>query len=340
MTTATTTGQGGQRLAAAFERASSLPALAEARQRLLEATAGSRVSATSVVDAVESDPALTIAVLRAANNGGGPPGRCESVDDAVGELTPAGVGALADAIAGYDVFATPGPLSRRNELFRRHALTVRDASERIALMTGVARRGHLVTAALLHDVGRLVLADLGAGSEAPAEGETPEERLRVEREGFGIDHAAVGAVLVRRWRLPPTVAAAVERHHADDATGAAAVIKLADLVAHYVCGSPIPLQTMLDAARPLGLNEGRLRALLYEFPGEAGRPRSGDPCPLTPRELEVLRALGEGKVYKQIARELGLSASTIRSHLQNVYRKVGAVDRAQAVLIARDKGWL
>ena len=31
--------------------------------------------------------------------------------------------------------------------------------------------------------------------------------------------------------------------------------------------------------------------------------------------------------------------STVRTHLHNVYRKIGAVDRAQAVLIARDRGW-
>jgi len=45
-------------------------------------------------------------------------------------------------------------------------------------------------------------------------------------------------------------------------------------------------------------------------------------------------------VYKQIASELSLSVSTIRTHLHNVYRKIGAVDRAQAVLIAHEHGWL
>ena len=32
--------------------------------------------------------------------------------------------------------------------------------------------------------------------------------------------------------------------------------------------------------------------------------------------------------------------STIRTHLHNVYRKIGAVDRAQAVLIAHERGWI
>jgi DNA-binding NarL/FixJ family response regulator len=54
----------------------------------------------------------------------------------------------------------------------------------------------------------------------------------------------------------------------------------------------------------------------------------------------VLHGLAEGKVYKQIALELNLSASTVRSHLHNVYGKLGALDRAQAVLMATEHGWL
>jgi DNA-binding NarL/FixJ family response regulator len=56
--------------------------------------------------------------------------------------------------------------------------------------------------------------------------------------------------------------------------------------------------------------------------------------------MDVLRRLAEGKVYKQIAHELSLSTSTVRTHLHNVYGKLGAVDRAQAVLTATEKGWL
>ena len=54
----------------------------------------------------------------------------------------------------------------------------------------------------------------------------------------------------------------------------------------------------------------------------------------------MLQRLAEGKVYKQIAHELTLSTSTVRTHLHNIYGKLGAVDRAQAVLIATERGWL
>ena len=70
------------------------------------------------------------------------------------------------------------------------------------------------------------------------------------------------------------------------------------------------------------------------------KPRQVDPCPLSGREVDVLKRLAAGNVYKQIAHELGLSTSTVRTHLHNIYGKLGAVDRAQAVLIATERGWL
>jgi DNA-binding NarL/FixJ family response regulator len=141
--------------------------------------------------------------------------------------------------------------------------------------------------------------------------------------------------------MPTSVATAIERHHAPDAEGSAAVIKLADLIAHHSAGDTIASGSMLEAADALGLDRARLRRLVYEYPHSANdRPRVAEPCPLSTREIDALRGLAEGKVYKQIAYELTLSVSTIRTHLHNVYRKIGAVDRAQAVLIAHDRGWI
>jgi DNA-binding NarL/FixJ family response regulator len=81
--------------------------------------------------------------------------------------------------------------------------------------------------------------------------------------------------------------------------------------------------------------------VMYELPhGNGQAKRNVDPCPLSSREVEVLKRLAEGKVYKQIAHELSLSTSTVRTHLHNIYGKLGAVDRAQAVLHATERGWL
>src|SRR5436309_916600 len=138
-----------------------------------------------------------------------------------------------------------------------------------------------------------------------------------------------------------TVPQAIEDHHADGVTGEAALVRLADMLAHYAQGQAVAPDQLLAVARRVGLGPQDLREVLFDLPGPPpDRKRSITPCPLSGRELEVLKRLAEGKVYKQIALELGLSTSTVRTHLHNVYGKLGAVDRAQAVLIASERGWL
>jgi len=60
---------------------------------------------------------------------------------------------------------------------------------------------------------------------------------------------------------------------------------------------------------------------------------------LTPREWDVLRVLVKGHPNKLIARELGLEEVTVKSHLSNVFRKLGVTNRAQAVAKTLEMGW-
>ena len=196
---------------------------------------------------------------------------------------------------------------------------------------------------LLHDVGKLVLIHAYPGYPAQVHrgARTPEERIHQERRELGVDHALVGGVLIRRWGLPAALAAPIERHHSPDADGEAAFIRLADMLAHYEQGGRVSPSEMLQSARTVGLGPEELRRVMYELPSvTTQRQRHVDPCPLSGRELGVLQRLAEGKVYKQIAHELALSTSTVRTHLHNIYGKLGAVNRAQAVLIANERGWL
>ena len=73
---------------------------------------------------------------------------------------------------------------------------------------------------------------------------------------------------------------------------------------------------------------------------DLGPSKSDLPSPMTERESEVVGLLASGKTYKQVARALNLSQSTVRNHLHNVYRKLNVVDRAQAVIVSRENGWI
>jgi DNA-binding NarL/FixJ family response regulator len=57
---------------------------------------------------------------------------------------------------------------------------------------------------------------------------------------------------------------------------------------------------------------------------------------LTPREREVLELVAEGLANKNIARRLGISDRTVKSHLTSVFQAIGVVDRTQAALWARE----
>jgi DNA-binding NarL/FixJ family response regulator len=57
------------------------------------------------------------------------------------------------------------------------------------------------------------------------------------------------------------------------------------------------------------------------------------PEALTPREIEVLRLLGEGLGNKEIASRLGVSEHTVKSHVASIMGKLGAASRTEAVML-------
>ena len=69
-----------------------------------------------------------------------------------------------------------------------------------------------------------------------------------------------------------------------------------------------------------------------------GRPddmRGTPPPHLTPRQVEVLRLLEQGRSTKQIAAELHLSTETVRNHIRRLFRALGVNTRLEAVAAAR-----
>src|SRR5689334_3949548 len=223
----------GARLAAAFEAVEKFPVLLESRARVMQAATAETGRVGELVEAVESDVGLAISVLRFANrSAGGPIGGIGTIPGAIEVLKPSGVLAIASTAPVFDFFETNGGREMRPERFRVHALATQQAADEIGRAIGWEDRDELAMAALLHDVGRLVIANLHPGDRSHFDvvAKAPEVRLREERDRLGIDHALVGGVLARRWSLPQRIAVAVERHHADDAEGLAALVGTADMI--------------------------------------------------------------------------------------------------------------
>jgi putative nucleotidyltransferase with HDIG domain len=326
----------GQRLLAAFEALEQFPVFLGAREAL-------RKPGTDMVAAVESDLALTMAVLREANRGRGR-ARIATVPDALDQIGDLGLHAIVASAPTFDFFDDRPATSWGSvpQAYRLHAQATQRVAGRIARALMYRRTDELHAAAMLHDLGKLVLSHATPEYRelrGPAL-RGPERRIERERRQIGIDHALVGGVLARRWGYPDDLARAIERHHHDDENGLAGIVRLADMIARFEAGNPVDSTTMQATAKHVGLGKQALRDVLA---GDAAKPkerRSHAPCPLTPGEHRVVSELAKGNVYKEIAAELELSVSTVRTHLYNTYRKLGVTDRAQTILLAKDNGWI
>jgi putative nucleotidyltransferase with HDIG domain len=331
------------RLPAAIERLDAMPALAESRNRVLRVLLDPSSREEDLITAVESDVALVVAVMRLANADDRRRGRVATVPDAIQVLAPEGVETLARRIGVYGFFERIPGWQLPPERFRLHAVAVAGMANMIAREIEHPRPDELLVAALLHDLGKVVMADAYPDYLERTSDPTlsPGERTRAELREYGVDHAVIGGVLLRRWRLPQVIARAVERHHSPDAEGEAAILSLADGLTRYELGETVRPAELEAAAARVGIDVAALESLMYRLPERGDRRRRAvTKSPLSNQEREVLKGLAASKVYKEIGHDLGIAASTVRSHLHNVYAKLGAADRAQAVLIASREGWI
>jgi two-component system response regulator DesR len=78
----------------------------------------------------------------------------------------------------------------------------------------------------------------------------------------------------------------------------------------------------------------------YVDPALAADALTAQPCPLTPRELDVLRAAGPDTPVSAVARRVHLSQGTVRNHLAAITAKLAVPTRAEAYRMAQDQGWI
>ena len=105
-----------------------------------------------------------------------------------------------------------------------------------------------------------------------------------------------------------------------------------------------PPAKLLDAVREVAdggapMSPEIARQVVEMFQRVAPPPATA-PHRLSPREVDVLKCLAEGHVYKTAAAELGLSLDTVRFHIRNIYEKLHVHSKSEAVLAALRAGIL
>ena len=252
------------------------PVLDATVQRVIVLCDDEHAATADLVDALEGDPSFSANLLRFANSAAqAHPIRAKSVRQAVMLVGRVNLRRLAIEAATFRFLERArGNGGAACGDLHMHAVAVATCATVAANRVGV--RGEAVhLGALLHDVGKLVLpAAFGAADCDAIAAEHPggADRVRAERERFGIDHSQAGALLCLAWNLPEEVASAVAWHHGGtEGTGvpdrAVACVQIADGVAAMVAGRPAD-HVLLDAA----LSATRLGPPVFDEIAAVGLP--------------------------------------------------------------------
>ena len=248
------------------EQIDQVPVMAPVYARLVRMIRDTDVSAQELSEAISGDPSLTAQVLRVVNSAAYGartrarlPRQVASVSQAVLLL---GFDTIAHQVLGHarralkDPAAQMGPLDFR--AFWQHSVAVAAGARVLACHVGQLDEEALFVAGLLHDIGRVLLAQHMPDALERAIARAWRTRVSLyeaEREVLGFTHCRLGEQVAMRWDLPDLIVDAVAFHHEPDVTERhnleTRIVEAADTLARAMSlGSsgdgrvgPIPAQT-------------------------------------------------------------------------------------------------
>lgn len=174
---------------------------------------------SEIAKAIGQDPSFTVRLLRVANSSFyGLSSSIDTVSKAVSVIGTSQIRSLALATSVASSFdGLPNTLVSM-EHFWRHSLYCALVARILAKQVRKCDPDAVFTAALLHDIGELVIFNrlpqqakeslllvLDSADELPV--------FQAERQIMGVDHAQVGGELARQWKLPPLLEECIEFHH-------------------------------------------------------------------------------------------------------------------------------
>ena len=200
------------------------------------------VDSSRVVKIISLDPSLTANVLRVCNSayfGAALP--TSDLQEAVTRLGFQQVYLLVTAATGAKLLATPqkGLGMDPGELWK-HSVAAAVSAQLIAKKLG-DDFNLVFTAALLHDIGKVILAQAAEDTYFRIFREAETRQISIiesEAKLLGMNHAEVGGRLLSRWKFPPNIVAAVTHHHAPKGAGRherlASFVYLGNMIAYFM----------------------------------------------------------------------------------------------------------
>jgi putative nucleotidyltransferase with HDIG domain len=217
-----------------------LPVLPRTYLALRGALENPKVSLKTIVQIIEGDVGISAKILQLVNSAFfGLPREISTLQTAVSFLGTQMVQNLVLSAEVFHVFEKAAPIHRFSfEDLHMHSQLAAKIAGRIQTSGHV--HGAAIVAALLHDMGKLVLALRSPKHFERAVQGAFDENLplyQVEQQLIGVSHAEVGAYLLGIWGLPTPVVEAVAHHHCPDriphdALDAVGIVHIANYLAH------------------------------------------------------------------------------------------------------------
>jgi HD-like signal output (HDOD) protein len=201
-------------LAEAVDGVSAFP---KSAQEILSLTQNSACSPKDLVQVIEKDPMVTIKILRVVNSAYySLPHPISSIDRAVVFLGFNTVKNLALSISTVSMVASNPMAGFDGQRYLMHSLITAGVAKLLAVRLGVADPNECYIAGLLHDFGKVVVAQFMPAKFRKA----LEMSLRNEialhlalREVLGMDDASIGAMLIEKWRFPSNLIETIRHLH-------------------------------------------------------------------------------------------------------------------------------
>jgi HD-like signal output (HDOD) protein len=205
-----------------IEQANELDPLPASAVRLAELVGSLDCHLGDVAELIEFDQALTVKLLRAANSAAsGSAAPVGTVREAVIRMGTARVLALAVASSARPLLQARVPAYGLDEgALWRHSVAAAVAAETVPAFCRSDVPAETFTAALLHDVGKLVMGRFLSpeilGFIRQAQEVDHLGRLEAESLLLDVHHGELGGVIAQHWKLPPRVVLGITYHHNPD----------------------------------------------------------------------------------------------------------------------------
>lgn len=235
-------------------------------------------SVDDIAKVIQYDPVMTVNILRTCNSAYfGLKQPAESIREAVNLLGMNQVIELALLKSGAKTFSGrhEGYGLEEGEMWR-YSVSSAVIARQIALKLEMENKNTLFTAALIKDIGKIILEKYVSRSGDQIDALVKADQLsfrEAEKKALGIDHAELGAMIAKMWKFSPRMVKIIRNHHLSDETmlrdKEVAVVYLADCIAMMIgigVGSDGLAYRFKDASiRELGLSADDVALIMADF---------------------------------------------------------------------------